>query len=186
MPSYRSKISCASRADPFLTRPKKTLTEEEKEDAKMKREINKMLKERRVAWEAALPSPWSEGNSTFRHPVSTRVMFKSDAKKTFGLTEAEVLTLRHESIPRSPKTYFSLADVQALQQRKFDAGALFDVELKGNIRVLLATASTGRRCKANFSQVYDGDARVYEYLHGPNGRIAQTKAAKAKKTAAAT
>ncbi|KAJ6575740.1 hypothetical protein DFH09DRAFT_1455138 [Mycena vulgaris] len=110
-------MSCAYHVEPVVKRPKKILTEDEKQDAKMKREINKVLKENRGEWEAMLPAPWVE-SSTFRHPAGTRLMFKSDAKKAFGLTEGEILTLRHESVPVSPKTYFALADVKALQQGK--------------------------------------------------------------------
>ncbi|KAF7356431.1 hypothetical protein MVEN_00976000 [Mycena venus] len=152
-------MSCAYRTEPVVKRPKKVLTESEKEDAKFERAVNKMLKETRGEWEAALPKPWEEGATTFRHPAGTHVMFKSDAKKAFNLTEREVLTLPHESIPASPKTYFALADIRALQQRKFVAGALLDTDLKGQLRVLKSTTNTGRRCKANFVCLYD---------YGPN------------------
>ncbi|KAJ7118099.1 hypothetical protein C8R44DRAFT_878734 [Mycena epipterygia] len=80
-----------------MKRPKKILTAEEKEDAKIKRAMNKMLRENRTEWQATLPKPWVEGASPFHHPI----MFKSDAKKAFSLTEEEILTLRHESIPAS-------------------------------------------------------------------------------------
>jgi hypothetical protein len=103
-------------------------------------------------------------------------MFKSDAKKTFGLTEAEILTLRHESVPASPKTYFALADAKALQQRKFAAGALLETDVKGTMRVLKSTTSTGRRCKANFREFYNGDARVFKHLYGANGLVTKNKA----------
>ncbi|KAJ7106847.1 hypothetical protein C8R43DRAFT_1243760 [Mycena crocata] len=176
MPSYRSKMSCSYRAEPVVKRPKRILTEDEKEDAKMKREINKMVKESRTKWESTLPGAWIAGPNAYRHPANTYVMFKSDAKKSFSLTETEILTLRHESIPSSPKTYFALADVKALQKRKFDAGALLEMDVKGTWRVSKSTTSTGRRCKANFSEVYNGDARVFELMYGPNGRITQAKA----------
>ncbi|KAJ7106863.1 hypothetical protein C8R43DRAFT_1045353 [Mycena crocata] len=180
MPSYRSKMSCAYRAEPLVKRPKKILTEDEKEDAKMKREINKMVKESRTKWESTLPGAWIEGPNAYRHPrkhlCESPVMFKSDAKKSFSLTETDILTLRHESIPSSLKTYFALADVKALQKRKFDAGALLEMDVKGTWRVSKSMTSAGRRCNANFSEVYNGDARVFELMYGPNGRITQAKA----------
>ncbi|KAJ6541069.1 hypothetical protein DFH09DRAFT_1322920 [Mycena vulgaris] len=156
-------MSCAYHVEPVVKRPKKILTEEEKQDAKMKREINKMLKESRGEWEATLPAPWVV-RFTFLHPVGTRLMFKSDAKKAFGLTEGETLALRHES---------------ALQQRKIAGGVLFDADVKGIMRALESTTSTGRRRKPNFREVYDGDAQVYEHLYGATCLIAQTKKAKA-------
>ncbi|KAF9011566.1 hypothetical protein BDZ89DRAFT_1225173 [Hymenopellis radicata] len=127
-------------------------------------DINKLMKENRVAWEATL-QPWVKGASAFRHPAGTYVMFKSDAKKTFGLMEAEMLTLRHGSVPGSPKTYFALADANSLQQRKFAAHALLETGVKGSISVLKSTTSTGRWCKANFRQFYDGDARLFGHLY---------------------
>ncbi|KAJ7120644.1 hypothetical protein C8R46DRAFT_929198, partial [Mycena filopes] len=129
---------------------KKILADEEKAEAKVKREISKALAERRVEWEATLPGPWVEGATPFRHLAGTHVMFKSDAKKAFSLTEREILTLRHEAIPASPKTYFAVADVRALQRRKYIAGALLSAEPKGKWRVLKVTTSSGRRKKANF------------------------------------
>ena len=45
------------------------------------------------------------------------------AKKAFSLTEAEMLTLPHESITNSPKT-FALDAIKALARRKHRAGAL--------------------------------------------------------------
>ncbi|KAJ7618215.1 hypothetical protein DFH06DRAFT_1107312 [Mycena polygramma] len=171
MPAYRSKMCCAYSAEPAPKRARKVLTEDEKEDAKFKREVNNMLKENRGEWEATLPKAWVEGAMTFRHPAGTHVMFKSDAKKAFGLTEAEILTIPHESIPSSPKTYFALADAKALQQRKLAAGAILEADVKGTWRVMKSSTNTGRRCKANFSSFYDGDARVYEHLYSPNGIV---------------
>ncbi|KAJ7452787.1 hypothetical protein B0H11DRAFT_1653545, partial [Mycena galericulata] len=124
MPKYsRSKMCTDSeyRPKPVIKRPRKNLTEEEKEEAKIKRAVNKVLRANRKKWEATLPKPWIEGANPFRHPTETYVMFKSDAKKAFSLTEGEILTLPHESIPGSFKTYFALADAQALQQRKLAA-----------------------------------------------------------------
>ncbi|KAJ7130697.1 hypothetical protein C8R46DRAFT_1048810 [Mycena filopes] len=163
MPPYRSKTCCAHHARPVVKRPKKVLNEEEKAEAKVKREINKALKDKRVEWEATLPGPWREGAAPFRHLAGTHVMFKSDAKKAFTLTEREILTLRHESIPASPKTYFAVADVRALQRR--------NSEPQGNWRVLKATTSSGRRKKANFWEFYNDDAGMYERWYGLEGRI---------------
>ncbi|KAJ7706623.1 hypothetical protein B0H16DRAFT_1746844 [Mycena metata] len=130
-------------------------------EAKVKRAINKGLKERRAEWTTTLPGPWVEGATPYRHLAGTHVMFKSDAKKAFGLTEAEILTLPHESIPGSLKTYFDVDDARALQMRKFAAGALLSVEPTGRWRVLKATTSEGRRRKANFYEIHDAEAFLY-------------------------
>jgi hypothetical protein len=64
-------------------------------------------------------------------------MFESEAKTTFQLTEAEILTLRRESVPNSPKTYFALVPtIETLQERKLEAGALFDGKLPFKYRHL--------------------------------------------------
>ncbi|KAF9011568.1 hypothetical protein BDZ89DRAFT_1225178 [Hymenopellis radicata] len=67
--------------------------------------------------------------------------------------------------PGSPKTYFALADANSLQQRKFAARALLETGVKESISVLKSTTSTGRWCKANFRQFYDGDARLFGHLY---------------------
>lgn len=202
-----SRRGCAYRAAPVVKRPKKILTEEEKEDAAIKREVNKMLKEGKKEWEASLPKPWVEGPTPFRHHPGTMVsenfhasnrvitaafltfslaaqcMFKSDAKKAYSLTEQEILTLPCESIPASPKTYYSHADVKAMQKRKVEAGALFSDEVKGPLRLLQALTNTGRRCKGNFLEVHsDIDPRVYEMIYGdkkvaPGAKIGATASA---------
>ncbi|KAJ7190568.1 hypothetical protein GGX14DRAFT_579735 [Mycena pura] len=51
-------------------------------------------------------------------------MFKNDAKKAFSITEAESFTIPHESIAGSPKTYFAIETMKALQQRRVAAGAI--------------------------------------------------------------
>jgi hypothetical protein len=104
-------------------------------------------------------------------------MFKSHAKMAFRLTEQEILTLPHESIPGSFKTYYAFHAVKALHSRKFIAGALADRELKGNLRMLRATTDTGRRCKANFYEFYygDSDRDRYERMWGSKGRVVRPK-----------
>ncbi|KAJ6476654.1 hypothetical protein C8R47DRAFT_1051961 [Mycena vitilis] len=168
MPCYRSKICCAHRVEPVAKRPRKVLTAEEKVEAKVKRAVNKTLRENRAQWESTLPRAWVEGNTPFRHWVGTHIMFKSDAKQSFSLTETEILTLPHESVPGSFKTYFSLPAVKALQQRKFAAGALLAVGVKNDYLrcVLRSQSSGGRRKKANFECIHSGDVRTYEHLYG--------------------
>ncbi|KAJ7060791.1 hypothetical protein C8F01DRAFT_1140890 [Mycena amicta] len=135
---WRVTSSCGFR--PSNEKRKHVMSAEDRALAKEKRERNKALKDARQLWEATLPDAWVPGSTRFRHQngtavsfwgVATRlcaegiiqVMFKSDAKKSFGLTEREILTLPHESIPGSPKTYFDLSAVRALHHRKFEAGA---------------------------------------------------------------
>ncbi|KAJ6536927.1 hypothetical protein B0H19DRAFT_1079328 [Mycena capillaripes] len=171
MPARRSKICCGCRAKPGAKQPKQVLTEAEKEGAKIKREANKIYKEHRREWEATLPKAWVEGVTPFRHPCGTHVMFKSDSKKAFNLTEAEILTLPHESVPGPPKTYFALAAARDLQQRKFAAGSLLASGVKGDLRVLKATNDIGRRREANFWCFHVGDEGSYERWYGTNRRI---------------
>ncbi|KAJ7159211.1 hypothetical protein C8R43DRAFT_1233989 [Mycena crocata] len=174
MPRYRSNMCCAHAVPPpVVKRPKKILTEDEKEEAKLKRAANKVLRDNMKEWKTTLPAQWVEGATVFRHPYGTHVMFKSDAKKAFSLTETEILTLPHESIPGSFKTYFALTDAKALQRRKFDSGALSSVGVKGNLRVLRAMPDSGRRKKANFWEFHDGDAAQYERSFGPDARTIQ-------------
>lgn len=56
------------------------------------------------------------------------------AKTAFGLTEQEILTLPHESITQSRKTFFSYRDVRNLAIRKFNAGACrIEVHFPGQV-----------------------------------------------------
>lgn len=48
------------------------------------------------------------------------------AKRAFKLTDAELLTLPHEQIAASPKSYYALRDIQRFAHRKFQAGALLE------------------------------------------------------------
>lgn len=73
MPVYRRKICCAC-TEPVPKRPrapKRQLTDEEKEDAKFKREVNKLLREKKKEWEATL-RPW-RGDETMKWPLNTFV-----------------------------------------------------------------------------------------------------------------
>ncbi|KAF7351127.1 hypothetical protein MSAN_01675200 [Mycena sanguinolenta] len=128
MPAYRTKMRCAY-ADPLLTEkkpraPRKQLTPEEKEEAKIKRAANKAVRENKVEWEAGLKM-WA-GDERMSWPLGTLALFKSDAKRAFKLTDADLNTLPRESIACSPKTYYALKDVQALVRRKFLAGAALE------------------------------------------------------------
>ncbi|KZP30594.1 hypothetical protein FIBSPDRAFT_850485 [Athelia psychrophila] len=155
MPAYRRKINCAY-AEPTPKKPRQQLSEEEKEDAKLKRDINKLIREQRTEWEATL-TPW-KGDEAMRWPVNTLALFKSDAKKAFSLTEAELLTLPHECIAASPKSYFALKDVQALAHRKHEAGALLedpssDPDVLEGAGVRKKRQDNGRRNKGNWADV---------------------------------
>ncbi|KAK7056096.1 hypothetical protein R3P38DRAFT_3305034 [Favolaschia claudopus] len=140
--------------------PKKVLTAEEKEEAKAQRAANKVLREKRTEWEASLPPPFQQ-SSSFKHSAGTLVTFKTDAKRVFGLSERDMETLRYEACPWSIKQYYALADVRALQRRKFSAGALPSMELKGHLRVLETLSSGGHRGKSNFPYAYDDAACYY-------------------------
>lgn len=71
----------------------------------------------------------SDGTYTSPPDACTRVcvlilIIRPPAKSQFKLTETEVLTLQHEAIPCSPKTFYAREDVKALALRKYEAGAV--------------------------------------------------------------
>ncbi|KIM40247.1 hypothetical protein M413DRAFT_11730 [Hebeloma cylindrosporum] len=117
--------------------PKKVLTPEEKEAAALEKEERKKVRKAKETWEATLV-PWVP-NDAFRFPLKTTVLYKSDAKSAYGLTDKEMATLKHESIPRSAKTFFAQEDAKNLARRKFMAGAGkpgFQLdEVKGELRL---------------------------------------------------
>ncbi|KAF5331749.1 hypothetical protein D9758_017195 [Tetrapyrgos nigripes] len=75
-------------------------------------------------------------------------MYKSDAKSQYALTDTDLLSLPHESIP--PKSFFKYHDVRDLAKRKWEAGAmkvkegweLPEVRNKGEIHLFKKTDST--------------------------------------------
>ncbi|KAJ3496826.1 hypothetical protein NLJ89_g10430 [Agrocybe chaxingu] len=119
-PRMRCAYADPPPAKPRQAKPKKVLTEEEKAEAKVLKEARKKVRDAKNAWEASLVSWTSKGD--FRFPIGTMAMYKSDAKSSYSLSEKEILTLPHESIPGSSKTFVSQADTKALAQRKFAAG----------------------------------------------------------------
>ncbi|KAJ7060780.1 hypothetical protein C8F01DRAFT_1083748 [Mycena amicta] len=179
----RVTSSCGSR--PSHEKKKHVMSAEDRALAKEKRERNKALNDARQLWDATLPDAWVPGSTRFRHQNGTAVMFKSDAKKSFGLTEREILTLPHESIPGSLKTYFDLSAVRALHHRKFEAGALFE-EIDHRftfIRVLLSSGAGSRQSKKNFFDPHPHTGttlKMHDALYGPEARIACAEAQKKK------
>lgn len=79
------------------------------------------------------------------------------AKKAFKLTDTELLTLPHEQIVSSPKSYYALKDVKALARRKYQAGALLE-DLSGDPDVIECAGvrkkwqDNGRRNKGNWHE----------------------------------
>ncbi|KAF8208410.1 hypothetical protein K438DRAFT_1961025 [Mycena galopus ATCC 62051] len=156
MPAYRAKIRCAY-ADPLSIVkeprvPKRQLTAEEKEDAKIQRGVNKLLREKKKDWEATL-TPWT-GDERMRLQLNTL----SDAKRAFKLTDAEMLTLPHEAIASSPKSYYPLDRVKDLARRKYLAGAALadlsqDPDVLETAGVRKKYEDNGRRNKGNWGSV---------------------------------
>ncbi|KAJ6497682.1 hypothetical protein C8R45DRAFT_983850 [Mycena sanguinolenta] len=107
MPAYRSNMRCTytdSSAKKSRDREhKKQPTPEEKAAAKTKRSATEVLQEKQEEWTARL-RPWT-GDERMRWPLGTLALSKSDAKNAFKLTEAELLTLAHESIPNSGRSH---------------------------------------------------------------------------------
>ncbi|KAI0059332.1 hypothetical protein BV25DRAFT_1829117 [Artomyces pyxidatus] len=171
-PSRRQKMGCAY-ATPYETSPKakkprappKKLTPEEKEQKQKLSVAKKALAEKKKEWEATL-TPWVVDTSV-RFRVGTLAMFKSDAKHAYGLTEKEMLTLPHECIPNSLKTFFACAQVGALALRKEkffnpdfvvppkDANKQLSPGLVASPRRLFKKEEDdNRRRKANFHETY--------------------------------
>ncbi|KAI0310679.1 hypothetical protein OF83DRAFT_839404 [Amylostereum chailletii] len=126
MPAYRRTKSLCAYADPYdlpsspkvkkPRAPPKKLTPEEREEKKALAAEKKAVSERKKEWEATL-TPWAVDTSV-RFALNTMAMFKSDARAAYSLTEKEMLTLRHECIPGSAKTFFACVDVGQLALRK--------------------------------------------------------------------
>jgi hypothetical protein len=64
-------ISYATEPAPKKPRVKKVLTDAEKDEAAVKRDVNKLLKENKKEWESTL-KPWV-GSESMRLPVGTLV-----------------------------------------------------------------------------------------------------------------
>ncbi|KAI0784482.1 hypothetical protein C8Q75DRAFT_779096 [Abortiporus biennis] len=63
--------------------------------------------------------PWD--GSGIKFPVGTKVMFKSDAKKPYGLTEKEILSLPFNGFANSSKRIYSVEQLEKLAEKKFEA-----------------------------------------------------------------
>ncbi|KAL1947023.1 hypothetical protein VTO73DRAFT_13984 [Trametes versicolor] len=126
-PSYRRRVHCAyaEPAKPARKPAKKRseMSELEKMEVDAKRIARKQIKDAKDEWEKTLPKPWN-GPSHFSWPAGTAGIYKSDAKKSFGLTDKDIETLPHEAIQCSPKTFYALAGVSKLAAAKFAANAL--------------------------------------------------------------
>ncbi|VDB96720.1 unnamed protein product [Peniophora sp. CBMAI 1063] len=132
------------------------MTEDEKEEADIMRIARKGIKIAKDEWEKALPAPWA-GPEDFKWPTGTIGIYKSDAKSSFGLTDKDIMTLRHEAISGSPKTFYSLIDVKNLSFEKFAASALsLDFKMpgqpkNGTVRIFQKTDhSPNRRTRTNW------------------------------------
>ncbi|KAE9399216.1 hypothetical protein BT96DRAFT_994181 [Gymnopus androsaceus JB14] len=56
--------------------------------------------------------------------LAVRVFAVSESSSTNALTDADILTLRNESISSSPKSFFCYIDVRNLAEKKFASGAM--------------------------------------------------------------
>ncbi|KAG8987664.1 hypothetical protein FRB94_001575 [Tulasnella sp. JGI-2019a] len=97
-------------------------------------------------------------------------MYKSDTKNAFKLTEKEIMTLPHECIPGSAKTFFSCADAKDLALRKSAADADKDVgaispglSFVGVQGVFRKTDDNNRSRRKNFVPTFAGYVDPSEY-----------------------
>ncbi|TFY81263.1 hypothetical protein EWM64_g2753 [Hericium alpestre] len=132
MPPYRRKMRCAGydaepkpkaapKAKTPRAAPRTKLSDEEKAQKREEAAKKKALTEKKKEWKATL-KPWNV-DTTFKLGVGGMAMYKSDAKHAYGLTEEEILTLPHESIACSPKTFYACqtaADLSLKKEKFFD------------------------------------------------------------------
>ncbi|EIN12428.1 hypothetical protein PUNSTDRAFT_124289 [Punctularia strigosozonata HHB-11173 SS5] len=120
MPRYGRRPMCAyarEEAAPVkLKKPrvKVVLTPEEKEEKKLLAATRKEMREKKKVWEEGLAS---EGRRV-TYAIGTKVLFKSDAQRSFGLTPKEILSLPHQAFAGSSKTVYSLDSLKQLAERK--------------------------------------------------------------------
>ncbi|KAF8210552.1 hypothetical protein K438DRAFT_1809892 [Mycena galopus ATCC 62051] len=146
MPVYRTKMRCAY-ADPLPVvkkprAPKIQLTADEKEAAKIQRGVNQVLREKKKEWEATL-KPWT-GDERTRLPLNALALFKSDDR---------YLTLPHETIANSFKSYYALDCVKDLARRKFLAGAMLADLSKTPTCLKLRASVPGSRTAIRFAKM---------------------------------
>jgi len=89
-----------------------------------------------------------------------------------------MLTLPHESIANSPKSYFVLDQIQALARRKYNAGALLSDpvdEAMLNATVWKKVNDNGRRNKGNWSVLPEWQvpgSRLYQAMEMMKAKLA--------------
>ena len=80
-----------------------------------------------------------------------------------------MLTLSHESIPGSRKTFYSQEQAKALAKRKFEAGVAKEglgcEEVKGALRLFKKMDNDNRRRRANFHAQFLGYVDPSEYRY---------------------
>ncbi|KAK0476632.1 hypothetical protein IW261DRAFT_1489211 [Armillaria novae-zelandiae] len=94
MPPQR-RFRCAYSSYPSFSPPR---------EADFQTSLRKAKSTAKKEWESSLPEPW-KGPHDFKWPKGTLGMYKSDAKRSYGLTEREILTLPCESIEMSRRRY---------------------------------------------------------------------------------
>ncbi|KDR75735.1 hypothetical protein GALMADRAFT_211185 [Galerina marginata CBS 339.88] len=173
MPAFRSRKMCAGYAEEAAQarkearkqtqrvarqkarEAKKNMTEEEKEADKLAELARKAARDSKKKWGSTLV-PWVH-NDKFSFPVGTVVMYKSDAKSAYSLTEKEVLTLKYESIYGAWASFVSQKDAVDLSHRKYEAGAykagFTDGQVNERLR-LFKKVNNSNSHKKNFKEQY--------------------------------
>jgi hypothetical protein len=88
-----------------------------------------------------------------------------------------MLTLPHECIANSPKSYFPLDAVKALARKKYDAGALLSDTVDTamlDARVCKKINDNGRRNKGNWSELSNWEipgSRIHQALEIMKARL---------------
>jgi len=127
--AYTRKIRCAydtpmasaerKAKAPKAKAPRPQLTDIEKQAKKTEATERKEAKERKKQWEEGI-KVWTggEGYRGIKFPNGTKVLFKSDAKREFGLNDKEIASLPFYGFAGSRKTVFKLDDLSALAESK--------------------------------------------------------------------
>ncbi|KAK7691044.1 hypothetical protein QCA50_006147 [Cerrena zonata] len=124
--AYGRKIMCAY-ADPApkpkrVTAPRPKLTDAEKAAKKAETAARAETRKKVKSWEEGLKE-WTGGDGYrgIRYVDGTKVLFKSDAKSQFKLSDKDIASLPFYGFPNSRKRVFALTQLETYAKRKFEA-----------------------------------------------------------------
>ncbi|KDQ08054.1 hypothetical protein BOTBODRAFT_38273 [Botryobasidium botryosum FD-172 SS1] len=120
------RVRCAFDTDPIApkrtAKPKVVLTDEEKAVKKEETLRRAQLRKKKAEWESAL-TEWkgAKSHKGVALPAGTKALFKSDAKKFYGLSDKDIAALPFQGFNGSSKQVIPLHEIEAHAKRKFEA-----------------------------------------------------------------